>query len=121
MEEPVRTTSFWIAVAFAVVMFLIGIWDSYFIGKGQYQATVSAVLRSWSYQSTIFPIIVGMIIGHVFLCGSITVHENKERGPMKQEQLPLSPAPTEVREPNADDQHKVGGTTQPSAPVIPSG
>lgn len=72
-----RTAQVGIAIGVLVVLAAVGIWDIYVMAKGEPDDTVSSLLRSWSRVSTILPFVVGLILGHIFLC-SCGPRERKE-------------------------------------------
>lgn len=45
---------------------LAGLWDIWVTSRGNANETVSAVLHSWSLQFPILPLIVGLLLGHIF-------------------------------------------------------
>lgn len=57
---------FVLAAALLVIVLCAGIWDIYVTAKGQPLETVSVVLHQWSLMYPVLPLLVGVIIGHIF-------------------------------------------------------
>ncbi len=55
-----------LAAALLLVVVLAGLWDIWVISMGRQADTVSAVLHQWSLQFPILPLIVGLLLGHIF-------------------------------------------------------
>ena len=64
-----------LAAILAVAAIASGVWDIYVIWWGEPEDTVSAILQSWSVAYPIFPLICGILIGHVFW----PQHQKKQR------------------------------------------
>lgn len=58
--------SFWIAIAFFVVIAAIAIWDTYAMFAPDRLKTVSSYALNWSLESPVLPFIVGVVVGHLF-------------------------------------------------------
>lgn len=55
-----------LAMFFLIVLTFIGMWDVYCSYKRWPDETVSACIQDWSRSFTILPILIGIVIGHVF-------------------------------------------------------
>lgn len=47
-------------------LFLAGIWDVCFLSLGRPEATVSKILQGWSLNFPILPLLIGVLLGHLF-------------------------------------------------------
>jgi len=54
-----------LAVLLFALIILVFLWDSAVIAMGNYEETVSSIIRSWSHEYPIFPFLVGMVVGHL--------------------------------------------------------
>jgi len=55
-----------LAVALHLVIGAIGAWDIWAIARGNYRDTVSNLIGEWGATFPIMPLIVGIVIGHLF-------------------------------------------------------
>jgi len=55
-----------LAAAMLAVIVLAGVWDIYVAARGRNEDTVSSVLHGWSLQFPILPLVVGLLLGHIF-------------------------------------------------------
>lgn len=55
-----------LAIAFLCVCFTIGIYDVWAVYVSGVNDTVSAVLGRWGAQFPVLPLLIGMVLGHVF-------------------------------------------------------
>lgn len=64
--DNIHRISVVLAVAIHVVVFAATMWDFYLSYVYGPRATVSAVITSWSREWPIVPLLVGILIGHLF-------------------------------------------------------
>ena len=55
-----------LAISLLVVCFLAGVWDIVAVARGTPLDTVSRTLQTWSLDYPILPLIVGILLGHIF-------------------------------------------------------
>jgi hypothetical protein len=48
------------------IVILISVWDIVAVYRGRPQDEVSHILQSWAHMFPILPLVVGILIGHVF-------------------------------------------------------
>ncbi len=63
-----------VAFIFLIGTFLIILYEVWAIGWRDQSWTVTAVLREWSEDAPMLPIIVGILIGHLFFCKCPKIH-----------------------------------------------
>jgi hypothetical protein len=55
-----------LAISIHVVVVLIAAWDIYVMATGRPHDTVSLIMREWSAGHPIFPLLMGIVLGHIF-------------------------------------------------------
>jgi len=60
------TPRVFLALSLMFVLLCCGVWDLVLTAKDQPQNTVSATLLEWSVQFPMLPVVVGILIGHLF-------------------------------------------------------
>ena len=55
-----------LAIALLLIVLAVGIWDVYVTAKGQQGETVSVVIHQWSLTYPVLPLLLGLVLGHVF-------------------------------------------------------
>lgn len=61
-----QTIGFWLAGFFLIVLAVIGAYDCYALWWLPAGNTVSYYLRDWSEQLLVLPLLVGILLGHLF-------------------------------------------------------
>jgi hypothetical protein len=54
------------AALLVVLLLVIAAWDLWALYKGQPAWTVTAIIQEWSRQVPLFPVMVGIVVGHLF-------------------------------------------------------
>jgi hypothetical protein len=69
-NRPFRRKEFHVrhvlAVAFLGVLFVCGIWDVFQASRGAPEDSVSQTVFYWSIQYPVLPLILGILLGHLF-------------------------------------------------------
>ena len=55
-----------LAAALHAVIVCIAIWDIYAAASGNMEASVSSIVRTWSVQFPVLPLLIGVVLGHLF-------------------------------------------------------
>lgn len=66
IKEDVGCPGFWLAVGFLCFLFALGVYDVYAVFFLPEERTVSHYLRLWSERVPVLPLVVGIVIGHIF-------------------------------------------------------
>jgi hypothetical protein len=65
-DEAMRTASFWVAIWLACNLAFVIFWDAWQLARGRPDLTISFVIEGWSAQSALVPLLVGLLVGHLF-------------------------------------------------------
>ena len=76
-----------LAVLLLSVVAGVGLWDIIAVGIGRPADTVSVVVQGWAMSFPILPLVIGLILGHVFW-------------PHTEDKVVVKPAPLFVERPN---------------------
>jgi hypothetical protein len=55
-----------LAIMIYVVIISVGIWDIYVAASGNPEDTVTLIVRQWSSEFPVLPLMTGLVIGHLF-------------------------------------------------------
>jgi len=66
MPSVAEAGQFILALAFVLILAVVGVWDAYAAFSGQQWASVSVTIRDWISRWPIGLLLLGLILGHLF-------------------------------------------------------
>lgn len=64
--EFAKTCQLFLAIALALILAAVGIWDAIVVWNGRGDRTVTAIIQDWAQRSPMLVLGIGAIIGHLF-------------------------------------------------------
>lgn len=66
MPELKSWAPFWLTLTLLVNLSLVGLWDAWVLVQGRPDDTVSHVMIGWSQRYPLLPLLIGLLLGHLF-------------------------------------------------------